>query len=422
MILPEFLVPDIPVQYKGYSPKNYDEKFSGLVRMEDALSQSLNIPFINLLQRLGIEKWIGVLGSMGVTSLNPNPGHYGLSSIVGGIELTPLELASLYLTLANDGEYRPLRLLADQDPSLSNRIFSPGATYLTRRALSRRDRPDFPERRRMSGLPPQIHWKTGTSYGHRDAWAAGSGPAITAVVWLGNFDNRGSKDLVGSETAGPLLFDVLEALADRSAPEPADRRPSQLHPIKVCAYSGYPASPACPQSAMALALEQHVPTSRCPYHLRLDIDKKTGLALTPACRAGKEFSEETFLAWPASIRRYLSREQNRLPSPPALAPGCASFNANLAPSIQHPMAGQTIVLLPGVPLERQEIILEAESQHAAGQLSWFVDGEFLGNAFSDDRLWWKPNAGRHEIVVVDQNGLTDKRTLEVLQGGSIPKP
>src|SRR5262249_34422727 len=162
------------------------------------------------------------LQRMGVA--RTTPGQYGLSLIVGGIELTPLELAGLYATLAEDGSYQPLRLV-DTDPARASSAFGTGAAWLTRQALSLRDRPDLPTRRTVDGMPAAIHWKTGTSFGFRDAWAVGSGPAYTAVVWTGNVDLKPSADLVGSEAAGPLLFDILEGLADRSHP-PAPSTPA----------------------------------------------------------------------------------------------------------------------------------------------------------------------------------------------------
>src|ERR1700759_5732374 len=159
--------------------------------------------------------------------------------LVGGFELTPLELAGLYATIAEDGAYQPLRLVADDAPrDPAAHIFGAGAAWLTRQALAQKDRPDFPRRRDVAGLPPAIHWKTGTSFGFRDAWAVGSGPAYTAVVWTRNGDNKPSAELVGSEAAGPLLFDVLEGLANRAPATPA-APPEDLTSVEVCAYSGH---------------------------------------------------------------------------------------------------------------------------------------------------------------------------------------
>ncbi len=418
LALPEHLVPDVPTAYGDYAPDNYDGSFTGLVSLEDALSHSLNIPFVRLLGKVGVERFINTLRAARVASLRPEPGYYGLSAAIGSVEITPLELAGLYASLARDGRYRALRWLAPERrraPPLANglELFSRGSAYLTRRALARRDRPDFPSRRRLSGMPPRIHWKTGTSYGHRDAWAAGSGPDYTAVVWLGNFDNSPSVDLVGAEASGPLLFDLLEAVADRSRPLVAARPSADLKRIEVCAYSGYLPKRACTERAWALALRRHVPTQTCPYHTAIDIDIATGLALNPSCRTGRAYQTRNYVIWPASIRRFLSQRHRWLPKAPTLAPECETTGRRAPPAILSPPAGQILVLLPGVAASDQEIPLQAESTSPGTRLSWFVDGEFLGTAAAAERLWWLPDPGEHEIVVMDEAGLSASRRLAV---------
>ncbi len=414
LALPEHLVPDVPTAYTDYAPRNYDGTFTGLIPLEDALSFSLNIPFVRLLGRLGVERFIGNLQAAGAAGLRHERGYYGLSAAIGSVDITPLEVAALYTGLARDGQYRPLRWLSTAtDQPADARIFSPGSAFLTRRALARRDRPDFPSRRKLSGAPPAIHWKTGTSYGHRDAWAAGSGPDHTAVVWLGNFDNQPSVDLVGAEAAGPLLFDLLEAVADRSRPRIAERPPNDLKRVEVCAYSGYLPKPACEQRRRVLALRHRVPTQRCPYHTAIDVDLTTGLALNPSCRAGRSYETRNYVVWPASIRRWLTAGHRWLPNPPTLADECRVAGQRRAPTILSPPAGQILVLLPGIPASDQEVPLQAESLNPGSRLSWFVDGEFLAAADAADRVWWLPQPGHHEIVVMDEAGLSARRQVQV---------
>lgn len=413
-VLPGFLMPDIPVTYGGYAPRNYDERFNGLVTLEDALSQSLNVPFVNLLGDVGVERFVGTLRMLEAKSLDPRVGHYGLSAAVGGIELSPLELASLFAMFARGGQHTPMRVLAKSGSSqrAPTTILSSGAVELTGRALSMRDRPDFPERRRMTGVPPHVRWKTGTSFGHRDAWSAGFDQAFTTVVWLGNLDNAPSSHLVGAEAAGPILFDVLESLGGgRRVLE--TRASSGLRPIEVCSWSGRPATEACPHTVVVDALSDRVPTSECPYHKHLDVDVATGRALTPACRAGREWESRSFLVLPPEVRRWLRQEQRRLPPPPEWADGCAVAAGREPPRIVSPQDGRVALLVPGVAYDRQEIPLEARAGGAGAKLSWFVDGRYLGTVGPEEPLWWTPSPGRHEIVVTDDAGLADKRELEV---------
>ncbi|HET9766407.1 MAG TPA: penicillin-binding transpeptidase domain-containing protein, partial [Thermoanaerobaculia bacterium] len=453
LVLPDHLVPDVPVAYGNYTPQNFDGRFAGLVSLDDALSLSLNVPFVHLLDRLGLESFLGTMRSAGFRHLRPEPGFYGLSAAIGAVDVTPLEMAGLYAALAEDGRWQPLRVVAvrgddggggarptpngsrgaaggaarfaasatgdirrvaARDDDGEPRLFSPAAAWLTRRTLSRRDRPDFPERRKWSGAPAHVHWKTGTSYGHRDAWAVGSGAQYTAAVWLGNFDNQGAFDLVGADAAGPILFDLLEGMEPRRLP-PANAAPAGLEWLEVCAYSGYLPGAACPTRTRVLAVRAAVPTRRCPYHVAVDVDLATGLALQPACRGGHRWETKSFVTWPASLRRWLGERQRWLPEPPPLAPGCEAPPEPGELRILSPPQGQVLVLLPGVPAGRQEVPLQGEVG-GGGALSWFVDGEYLGSAPADQRLWWQPVAGRHRVTVVDAAGRTAERELQVRDG------
>ncbi|MCP3060514.1 penicillin-binding protein 1C [Myxococcus sp. K38C18041901] len=412
---PEQLVADIPTTYGGYAPRNFDGRFLGLVRLEYALSQSLNMPFVRLLERVGVERFLSALRTSGVTSLVTDPGHYGLSAAVGGIELTPLEVAGLYVAMAGDGRARPLRLLEEGQPlETPVEVMSPGAAWLTRKALALRDRPDFPERRRLTGLPARVHWKTGTSFGHRDAWAAGSGPRHTAVVWLGNFNHSPSVHLVGADAAGPVLFDILEGVGPRGRSLPEDETvvPEDLMKVEVCAYSGHLPTEACLQRKQVYARRSAVPTAVCPYHQHVEVDVATGLSVGPTCSTGRKTESRVFVTWPATIRRWLEEQHRRLPEPPAPAPGCEPGGARAAPSIVSPASGHIALLIPGVPADQQEVPLEAEASHERA-LTWFVDGALLGSARADERVWWTPSVGSHEILVTDDRGLTARRTLVV---------
>ena len=421
--LPERVVADIPLSYGGYAPGNYDGRFAGLVSLEYALSRSLNIPFVRLLGEVGVESFLATLRRNGFRNLDPRPGHYGLSAAIGAIEVTPLELASVYSTLANQGMARPINWLQRSSllasgargdaPHRVHQLLSPGSTFLTARALSRRDRPDFPERRRYRGVSSRVRWKTGTSYGHRDAWAAGFGDRYTAVVWLGNMDNRSSVDLVGADAAGPLLFDLLETAEPASALAADRSTPDDLQWVSVCSETGYLPGAACDRTREALALRTAVPTTVCPFHRAFDIDNQTGLALLPGCRSGRKWKTKSFVVWPTSLRRWLSQKHRTLPQAPTFDPSCNSLSPREPLAIVSPPSGQTLVLMPGLDSEHQEVPFEVEVSGPPVKLSWFVNGEYFGAVSSDDRLWWAPKPGHHNIVVVDPSGQSFSRKFSV---------
>ncbi len=411
LVLPERLVEDLPSSFGDYVPENYDGDFDGLVRLEEALSRSLNLPFISLLRQVGVDSFLGHLELMGVESLVETPGWYGLSVAAGGVELTALEVAGLYAALANGGTATELRLLADAESGGRWQAFSTGATWLTRRALSIRDRPDFPARRHLAERPPAVAWKTGTSFGHRDAWAAGWDPDHTVVVWSGNVDMSSTSALVGARASGPILFDLLEAIGDRdpgAAPPPRD-----LVQVELCSLSGHLPGPACEHTSEAWALRSAVPTERCPFHQGVEVDVDSGLAVAPGCRDGMTTREESVVTWPASVRRYLRSQHAALPAAPSWHPDCGGVVASEAPVIRRPEAGRVHLLVPGLPVEEQEVPLEADLARADARVSWFVDGVYLGTVTAEERVWWTPSPGRHDVVVVDGVGRRDRRVVEV---------
>jgi len=413
--LPSYLVPDLPTRFGGYQPKNYDDSFRGLVRLEDALAQSLNVPFINLLDKIKVEPFLSLLSDCGVTTLRKEPGYYGLSIAVGSIDLNLLELSNLYAMLAREGQYLDYQLTPSPEKQEARQVLSAPAGYLTRKALSIRDRPDFPTRREVAEIPPRIHWKTGTSSGHKDAWAIGSNPEFTVGVWLGNFDGTPSIALTGAQLAGPVLFDLLDALSNRAYPGPAyDLPPQGLAEIDVCAYSGFIPNKHCPETRKALAPIKNLPTKTCPYHQNYQIDVATGYYLPPGCRQGRAWSEKTFVVLPATVRRWISDQQLLAPRPPSPLPDCKFTIDQAPPKIIAPQQNAVFFLVPGLGPDKQEIPLEAETGNRESELSWFVNGKLLAKAPAQERVWLKPEPGEQQIRVVDYSGQFDQVKIKII--------
>lgn len=412
LALPDRRVEDVPVAWPGYAPENYDGSYSGLVRLEDALSRSLNVPFVDLLADLGVDRFLGVLQQAGVRSLDPTPGHYGLSAAIGGLEITPLELLGLYTALAGDGGARSLRVLREEPLAEPLRIVTPGAAWLTRRALRLRDRPDFPLRATLAELPPNIAWKTGTSFGHRDAWAVGFDDTHLALVWLGNLDQTPSRWLVGADAAGGVLFDALAAVAPRGRIAADDPAPDDLTPVHLCASSGHLPAAACPLQRTALAPKASIASQPCPYHVQVEVETTTGLAVHPGCRGDLETETRAFVQWPPAVRRWLRDRDDRLPERPAWAAGCAPTSL-APPRIVQPTATQVVVLRASLPADRQQIPLEADVGTPDGDIAWFVDGGWITTVPAEERAWWTPSLGVHRVVAVDGSGRSSSVQLRV---------
>jgi len=415
--LPDYLIADAPVRYRGYSPINYDHRYRGLVRLDDALSMSLNLPFVTLLGQVGMDEYIGLLRAGGITTLSSDRDRYGLSIAVGALEARPAELANLYAMLARGGLYRNLVWTHGQETGPPRRLLSPAACWLTRQALRRKDRPDFPGRFLTRSAPQEVFWKTGTSAKHRDAWSAGAAGGYAAVVWLGNFDGRGARGLVGGERAGPVLFDVLEGMSRINGGGGPDPRVGDLIDVEVCAWSGRIAGPHCPETRTVPAPMTSVPAGTCPFHVQYLIDKASGMRLNPLCARGRDAEHRTYTVLPAPIRRWIGDKKLMAQAPPVLHPSCRVHFTDAGPSISYPSHHSVFFLIPGLESTDQEIRLEAEAGPDAGDLNWFVDGVFVGAAPVQERVWLTPTPGDHEITVSDRAGRSHSVRIRVMTPG-----
>ncbi len=212
LLTPKTILTDVPVNYEGYAPENYDKKFNGYVTTEYALEHSLNIPAVKSLKLLGHDKLIQKLSHCNFKQIQKDQRKLGLSMILGGCGTTLEELTGLFAAFANNGIYtRPSFLQVDSFKQRST-VISPAANYMINEILSKVNRPDFPLNWTATERMPKIAWKTGTSYGRRDGWSIGYNKNYTVGIWVGNFSGVGVADLSGANIATPLLFKIFNTI------------------------------------------------------------------------------------------------------------------------------------------------------------------------------------------------------------------
>src|SRR5690606_12624851 len=209
-----------PINIEGYIPENYDLQFRGNVTAEDALKNSLNIPAVKMLHTAGTKTFITKLTDAGFLSIWNRRNKLGMSVILGGCGVRLSELAAAYSALANGGQYHPLIYTADttRKKRQTKTILSPAADYMVSQILTELHRPDLPNLYDVATGIPKVAWKTGTSYGRKDAWSIGYNEHYTIGVWIGNFNGVGAAGLNGAGTATPLMFQLFNAI-DRKASE-----------------------------------------------------------------------------------------------------------------------------------------------------------------------------------------------------------
>lgn len=274
-ILPHTLLPDIPININGFAPQNFSQQFEGAVPASEALARSLNIPTVTMLQRYGVPKFYNFLKQTGISTLTRPASHYGLSLILGGAEGTLWDITCAYTDMARclkglDKTDCSL-LLSDSAHNASSVVptssFSPCAVWQTFEAIKEVNRPEEIDWRTIPSMQT-IAWKTGTSYGFRDAWAVGVTPRYAVGVWVGNATGEGKPGLVGARTAGPVMFDVFNLLPS----SPWFVRPSEgFVDAEVCHLSGHLKGRFCEETDTILILPAGLKTEACPYHHRINL-------------------------------------------------------------------------------------------------------------------------------------------------------
>ena len=428
IIHPASLLKDAPTRFAAYTPENFDRGFMGPIKAKDALIASRNVPAIELLSRVGHVAFHEFLVNAGVRGLAA-PEHYGLAMILGGNELSMRELVTAYAMLANGGLLKPLRARAgERKPPSDKRLLSAEASFLVLDMLRDNPRPGALNLRRSSGPhgnepyesrpygKAPIAWKTGTSYAFRDAWSVGVfGPYVLAV-WVGNFDGSANPAFVGRSAAAPLFFEIADALIaglDEAQPAYLRRAGLNIEKVQVCAATGDLPGRHCPRREKAWFIPGVSPIKVSDVHRAVRIDRQTSLR---ACRFDADNTrEEVFEFWPSDILAVYRRAGIAVRQAPAWAADCEGSRreaSGLPPRISSPTSGLTYHLRID-RLADERIPLTARTDSDVKRLFWFVDDRFIASAARDETVFWKPVAGEHRVLAVDDLGRSHSRPLSV---------
>lgn len=422
---PSTLLEDVPLHFGSYSPENFDGTYRGMIRASEALEESRNVPAVLLareLDRNGREGLYGLLKRAGVSSLDRPRSHYGLSLVLGGAEVTLLELVELYAVLARQGvrvETKTVisggdgldRERSGRDPD-STRILSREAAFLTLDILTNVPRPELEAVWRSGTHRIPIPWKTGTSYGHRDAWSVGIAGRYVVGIWLGNFDGSGVPHLVGRRVAAPLLFDLIDLLPEESGDWHV--LPPGIGFREVCALSGATATEHCPETRVGMYIPGISPSRPCHIHREIMIDTETGRTVCSRCRTRGQCETRVVEWWPPRIASYLATGGMLGLEIPPHNPACPVFGTRESPEIVSPQEGTEYHIRPGAPLEDQKIALIATVSRGCHRVYWFLDGELIWKGTPDETVFLLPVPGRHRITVTDDAGRSAVVTMTIL--------
>jgi len=411
LLHPKTMLKDAPTAFGPYTPENFDHRFAGPLSAQEALIRSRNVPAVAVAAKLSKPGLYDFMRLAGVQKLQ-SESHYGLALVLGGGEVTPEELAGLYGTLANGGIAQPLRYTEpapDERPAQPLRLLSEEASFITLDMLRQTPRPD-------TTLParPAIAWKTGTSWGFRDAWTAGVFGRHVLVVWVGNFDGSSNPALVGVDAAAPLFLRMVDALrAERLDPgEVAVTQPANLRQVEVCAATGGLPDALCPVRTRTWFIAGKSPIQVSNLHRAVWVDETTGKVV---CGPQPNARQQVVEQWGSDMRRLF--RQAGLPRASVPADGCEQKDAGApeaAPLISSPLRGVRHTLRVAKP---EPLVLRAEAAAGTQTLYWFADDALVGRAAPGEGIAWMPDlaeSGRRYVLrVVDDQGRAESREVIV---------
>jgi penicillin-binding protein 1C len=427
-ILPNTLIPDVPTRFPGFSPKNFDQSYSGAVSAGSALSQSLNIPAVKLLQKFNPEKFLDLLHKTGFVTFNKPADYYGLSLILGGGETTLWDLTGAYASLSrvlnrynNSKKYykqdfhppvlisnpeKVTLLTEDPDPPLSA-----SSIWLTYEALQRVNRPETESGWQYFTSSSDLAWKTGTSFGFRDGWAVGTTPKYVTGVWAGNATGEGRPGLTGISAAAPLMFDLVNLL------EPGNwfKTPNEeLTMIHVCSKSGFRAGPDCPETIEIKACVNGLRSEACPYHQMVHLNKSHTLQVTSECASPGEITNESWFILPPAMEYFYKKKHSEYRTLPPFAPGCSATRNIPVMEFIYPTPGIKIFIPRDQTGELTRVITDVVHRIASKKIFWHLDASYIGTTTFIHRLEIFAGKGEHVLTAVDEDGNTIKCVFTVI--------
>lgn len=400
LVTPKMVITDVPVNFSGYRPENYDETYRGKVTVEQALALSLNVPAVELLEQLGSSDFTKSLSAAGFKWIGRNQKKLGLSVILGGCGTTLEELTALYASFANGGNYSPVRYIRTTDTLTADSVFSAGAAYMITNILTQLKRPDLPNQYQMAANLPNIAWKTGTSYGRRDGWAIGYNRNYTVGVWTGNFPGNGIAELSGAEFAVPLLFNVFNAIQDVSA-DKWFAPPAELDFRIVCSESGLPADTFCHNRVMDYFLPGISPSQKCNHLQKHFVNQNETMSYCRNCMPEAGYKEVLFPYYPPALISWYNEMQIPYKAVPGHNPDCPAVKSANAPFITSLTDGAEYLLIKG---RKQQLMLSCNTENGVSKVYWYLNDKFYKAAKPGEKLFFIPEPGQYKISCTDDSG------------------
>ena len=429
LLLPTTLVPDIPMQIGGFVPENYNLTYDGAVPAKQALARSLNIPAVKMLQTYGVEQFYTLLKNMGMNSLTKTSSHYGLSLILGGAEAKLWDLAGIYASMARTLNHFPLHngkynkadfhpptyletdIMSEEKFTSQSSWLDAASIWLTFEAMVEVSRPDEDLQWQQFTSSSKVAWKTGTSFGNRDAWSIGITPDYVVAVWVGNASGEGRPGLTGVGTAAPVLFDIFKTLRPRNWFEMPKTEMSQ---IPVCRYSGYRASSICETTEMSWVPKKGLKTKVCPYHQIVHLDKSGKFQVNSSCESVDNIQNLSWFVLPPVQEWFFKSKNPFYKVLPPYRPDCISGMETRSMDMIYPANNSKIYIPVELDGKTGSAVFKVAHRNPQTKVYWHLDNNFIGSTSQYHQMSLAPEKGKHILTLVDEKGEALKIIFDIV--------
>lgn len=423
LILPGTLIADTPLNINGFTPQNFNKTFYGAVPAHVAIERSLNVPLVRMLSQYNTGRFMSLLKRLGMTTLRFSEDHYGASLILGGAEGSLWDLSGMYASLARmlshyrsyNGRYdrsdihpltpypiaekKPIRSVTDTRLA-DESLLSYASLWFMFEAMSGLNRPEEEADWQQFSSMKQVAWKTGTSYGGRDAWAIGVTPRYVVGVWVGNATGEGRSGLTGVGYAAPILFDIYSLLPDVPW---FDQPYDELEKVTVCRQSGHKASAICDEVDTVYIPRTGVATPVCPYHRIVHLSQDGQYRVNSSCESVSRMQERSWFVLPPAQAYYYKNYHVEYQALPPLKPGCEEDQSRQI-AILYPEHQAVLYLPKGFSGEREKVVMRATHARSDATLYWHLDDVYLGETRQIHQMACLVEPGNHILTLLDEDG------------------
>jgi penicillin-binding protein 1C len=415
----------------GYNPKNFHETYDGVVPAEKALIRSLNVPMVHMLSDYGLEKFHFGLQKLGFTTITKPANHYGLTLILGGAEAKLWDITNAYTGMArtlnhfyaNDGQYRSDDFRAlnfNNEKSLTAEkkllneapVLSASSIWQTFKAMQDLERPDSEGNWRQFQSKSRIAWKTGTSFGFRDAWAVGVTPKYAVGIWVGNADGEGRPGLIGVIAAAPVLFDIFNEL---DSPEWFEQPIDEMVKVPICQKSGYRAMDICETDSIWVS-KNGLNAPSCPFHKMIHLDASMSWQVSSNCEDPSDMIHKPWFVLPPVEEHYYKVSNPNYQSLPHFREDCNSINLASNPmQLIYPKEAARIYVPIDIDGKMSRTVFKVAHRKPETVIHWHLDDEFIGSTEQFHHFELHPSPGKHQLTLVDNNGFQLNQQFEIIE-------